>query len=362
MPTIGHEQARPVFISHRVFEEPGYNRQHPLAIARVGAVGRICRLLGWLDESNYRECEPASFAALSAFHDGDYLTALRRVGTTGQATPEDVARFRLGTMENPVFPRLFERVAASVGGAVLAARLALQGRIAFHPGGGTHHGRPDRASGFCYSNDPVFAVREFLQNGLCRVAYVDLDAHHGDGVEDALAGDGRCLTISVHEAGRWPGSGTTSTPHALNFPVARGFGDAEFKRLMAVEVLPALRRFAPQAVVLTCGADCLAGDPLSAMRLSNQAVWDGILAIIGHSSRAVVLGGGGYNPWTTVRYWTGLWGSLNGWPIPARLPPAAEDLLRSFSCDLVDDEDIAAHWFTTIADGMEEPVLVEGMP
>src|SRR5690606_37637711 len=123
---------------------------------------------------------------------------------------------------NPLFPGLFERAATSVGGSILAARLALEGRIAYHPAGGTHHGRPDRASGFCYFNDPAFAILALLEAGLERVLYVDLDAHHGDGVQDAFAADERVHTVSIHEAGRWPGTGAASDTgdgRACNLPV-----------------------------------------------------------------------------------------------------------------------------------------------
>lgn len=341
---------RPAFVSHRIFDVAGYGRQHPLSIGRVGPVMRICRALGWLDSGNYYECEPATQVQLAGFHTPEYLEALRRVSATGRATAQDLRNFALGGMENPVFPQLMERVAASVGGAVLAARLAPSRGIAFHPGGGTHHGRPNRASGFCYSNDPVFAVRELLASGLARVAYVDLDAHHGDGVEEALAHDDRCLCISIHEAGRWPGTGQVHGPNALNYPVPRNFGDSRFLALMQAEVLPALSHFVPEAVVLTCGADCLAGDPLSTMQLSNVALWDAIATILPTAPHAVVLGGGGYNPWTTVRYWTGLWGLLNGWRVPSRLPEEARQVLQSLTCDLVDEDDMNPDWLTTLAD------------
>lgn len=233
---------------------------------------------------------------------------------------------------------------------MLAAELAMDGRAVYHPAGGTHHGRPDRASGFCYSNDPVFAIRTFLARGLERVVYVDLDAHHGDGVEDAWTGDSRVLCVSVHEAGRWPGTGQSHTATALNYPVPRGFDDAAFRSLLTGDIFPALLRFSPDAVVLTCGADSLAGDPLSTMELSNVALWDAIQSIVDLSPRAAVLGGGGYNPWTTIRYWTGLWGRLNGFELPDRLPAKAQTLLGGLSCDLVDDEDLDPAWFDTLAD------------
>ena len=256
-------------------------------------------------------------------------------------------------MENPLFAGVFERAATAVGGSFEAARLALDGRRVFHPAGGTHHGRPDRASGFCYFNDPVFAVLGLLDGGLDRVAYVDLDAHHGDGVEDAFAADPRVFTISIHEAGRFPGTGALDDRRegrARNLPVPRGLVDDELAHLRDEAVLPLLEDFAPQAVVVTCGADPLAGDPLSAMRLSNRALIDTALAVVDRAPRAVVLGGGGYNPWTLARFWAALWGALAGKAMPTRLPEPSCARLRALDCDLVDEEDRDPAWFETLLD------------
>jgi acetoin utilization protein AcuC len=335
----------PVFVSHEVYRCRGYGPQHPLGIARVGTVMDLCAMLGWLDASNYRESPRASDEELCRFHTPEYVEALRR----GAAS----ARHNLGTMENPLFPGLFERAATSVGGSILAAQLAAEGRIAFHPAGGTHHGRPDRASGFCYFNDPVFAILTLLDAGLAPLLYVDLDAHHGDGVQDAFANDQRVHTLSIHEAGRWPHTGAAEDSgggRSHNLPVPRGFNDSELESLVDEIVLPLARRVRPQAVVLTCGADALAGDPLSAMALSNAALWSAVGRIAATAPRAVVLGGGGYNPWTVARYWTGLWGTLSGRAIPAALPEEARAILSRLTCDLVDDEDVRAEWLVGLSD------------
>jgi acetoin utilization protein AcuC len=256
-------------------------------------------------------------------------------------------------MENPLFEGLFERAATSVGGATHAARLALAGRVAFHPPGGTHHGRPDRASGFCYFNDPVFAILALLDAGLERVLYVDLDAHHGDGVQDAFAGDPRVFTISVHETGRWPHTGAVDDRghgRACNVPVPRDCHDAELAHVMDALLRPLALAVAPEAVVLTCGADALAGDPLARLAFTNRALWDCAVELAHLAPAAVVQGGGGYNPWTVARYWTGLWGRLSGRSIPETLPPSAVAILRTLECDLVEPEDIDPRWLTTLAD------------
>jgi acetoin utilization protein AcuC len=342
-----------LFVGSEVFRKEAFGAHHPLSIPRQGGVLDLCGILGWLDADNSRTCHAASAEQLRRFHDAAYVAALREADLAGAVDVAVRERYRIGTMENPLFPGLFERAATAVGGSVLAAELALQGHVAFHPAGGTHHGRPDRASGFCYFNDPVFAILNLLDAGLERVLYVDLDAHHGDGVQDALVHDQRVFTISVHEEKRWPRTGPVSdrgAGRARNLPVPRGFNDAELDYLLEHAVLPLLAAFQPQALVITCGADALAGDPLSGLELSNIALWDAVERLVSHSRGAVVLGGGGYNPWTTVRCWSGLWGRLSGKTIPEILPAAAQRLLRGFECDLLDDDEVEPAWVETLAD------------
>lgn len=344
-------RARPaLFVGHDVYRRAGYRGNHPLAIPRVGPVMDLCRALGWLAPAEYWESPRASIDELLWFHDAEYVEALQRASDCGTVDAATRSRYGLGTMENPLFPGLFERAATSVGGSLLAARLALDGAIAYHPAGGTHHGRRDRASGFCYFNDPVFAILGLLRGGLERVLYVDLDAHHGDGVEDAFVADERVFTVSIHERDRWPHTGQQSTERACNLAVPRAFNDAELDFLVDEVVLPIAERLSPQGVVLTCGADALAGDPLSSMALSNVALWSAVERLVATVPAAVVLGGGGYNPWTLARYWTGLWARLSGRAIPHDLPAPARAILASLTCDLVDEEDMRGEWLSTLAD------------
>jgi len=309
-------------------------------------------MLGWLGDDHYRESEAASVRHLFEFHDRAYVRALQYANSTGSVEPAARQRYQIGTFENPLFPGLFERATMTVGGSVLAATLAAEGRVAFHPSGGTHHGRPDRAAGFCYLNDPVFAILKLLDLGMERVLYIDLDAHHGDGVEDAFYEEPRVTTVSIHENNRWPFSGTHSHPHAgaYNFSVPAKFNDSEFEFLMQHAILPMAENEDVDALVVCCGADCLAGDPLSHMELSNVALWNAVTQLIALGKATVVLGGGGYNPWTVTRYWAGLWGRILGTSIPDRLSKEASDFMQSMECDLIDDEDIEEQWLTTIAD------------
>jgi acetoin utilization protein AcuC len=198
----------------------------------------------------------------------------------------------------------------------------------------------------------VLGILAFLDQGLARVAYVDLDAHHCDGVEEALARDPRVLIASVHEAGRWPRTGTASDParRVFNFPVPESFNDSEFDYLLEHAILPAVAGFAPEALILQCGADALAEDPMSRLALSNQAYWSTVRRLRPLAPRLLVLGGGGYNPWAVARCWSGIWAVLDDLPVPERLPAAAEALLRGVSWSHSLARDPPEAWFTTLAD------------
>jgi acetoin utilization protein AcuC len=339
-----------VYVGSEVYRRQAFGTNHPLNIMRHSTVLDLVRMLDWLPEGSFHDACPASVETLVEFHDPAYVEALQYAESEGRVAPEIRERYQLGTLENPLFPGLFERAAMTVGGSIQAAEMALQGHVVFHPSGGTHHGRPDRASGFCYFNDPVFAIRTLLAAGVGTVAYVDLDAHHGDGVEDAFRADSRVTTVSVHEADRWPHSGAASEPEngIFNLPVPAGFNDSELDYLVETVIGPVTRD--ADAIVFCCGADALAGDPLSRMMLSNVALWRAVESLGEAPRPTVILGGGGYNPWTVARYWAGLWATIHGDEIPARLPEAATAYLGELECDLVDEEDVDTAWLTTMAD------------
>ncbi len=358
-------QRKAIFVGSDRWREPGFGGDHPLSIPRIASVMNLCAALDWLGAEDFRESPQATAADLARFHDPGYIAALREADAAGVASIEVRERFAIGTRENPLFPGVFARAATAVGGSVLAADLALDGHVTFHPAGGTHHGRADRAHGFCYFNDPVFALRRLGDAGLTRILYVDLDAHHGDGVQDAVRDDPRIHTVSIHERNRWPFTGAADDlggGRSRNFPVPAGFNDSELRHLMQRAVLPFAAQIDPQAVVIVCGTDALAADPLSRLALSNGALWSAVESLVGLAPAAVVLGGGGYNPWTVARCWTGLWARLSGRGVPATLPAAARRILEALTCDLIDDCLIDPAWWTTLADPPREgPIREEVM-
>jgi acetoin utilization protein AcuC len=351
---------RPLLIGSEIYRHSSYGPKHPLAIPRVSTTLDLIAALGWLPPGGWIPSPLATPEALARFHDPAYVAALQRAEATQQVSPEDRARFHIGAHGNPVYREIFSRPATGAGGTMLAARLTAGGGIAHVPGGGTHHGLRDRASGFCYLNDPVLGLLEWLDAGLDNILYVDIDAHHGDGVELAFAADPRVFTLSVHEADRWPFTGRVEDRaggHARNLPVPAGFNDSEMLWLLHQAILPIARRLQPQAIMLQCGADALEEDPLSRLALSNNAHWGVVRALMGLAPRFILLGGGGYNPWSVARCWAGAWGVLNGFAPPERLPPAAEAVLRGLAFHRAAGRNPPEAWFTTLRDAPRPGVV-----
>lgn len=343
----------PLLIGSEIYRHSTYGGKHPLAIARVSTALDLIRTLGWLVPERYRDSPMATPEQLARFHTPDYIAALRRAEAEQAADEAVRERHHLGAHGNPIYREVFRRPATGAGGAILAARLVRHGGIAHVPGAGTHHAMPDRASGFCYVNDVALGIFALVDAGLERVLYVDIDAHHGDGVELAFHDDPRVFTLSVHEANRWPRTGKAEDRaggHARNIPVPEGFNDSEMDWVLRNAILPIARHLRPQAIVLQCGSDALEEDPLSRLALSNNSHFAVARALRGLSPRLIVTGGGGYNPWSVGRCWAGVWATLNDLPIPARLPPAAEAVLRGLSWFRAAGREPPEHWFTTLRD------------
>lgn len=344
---------RPILIGSEIYRGSTYGPKHPLAIPRVSTTLDLIRAMGWLDAAQYVDSPRATADQLTRFHTPEYIAALVRAEATQSVGPEDRARHHIGAHGNPVYREVFRRPATGAGGTMLAARLTMHGGIVHVPGGGTHHGMPDRAAGFCYLNDAVLGILAWLDAGLTNILYLDMDAHHGDGVELAFADDPRVFTLSIHEAGRWPHTGglaDRADGHARNLPVPAGFNDSEFDWLLRHAILPIIRHLRPQAVMLQCGADAIEEDPLARLSLSNASHRAFVAAVMPHAPRLIALGGGGYNPWSVARCWAGIWATLNRLPIPPRIPAAAEAVLRGLSWSRAAGRNPPEHWFTTVAD------------
>ena len=290
---------------------------HPMAPIRLELTRELIRALR-LSGLAEIGVESVTEADLELVHDAAFVAAVQ-AGAVGIRSEE----FGLGTDDNPLFPEIHAAASRIVGSTLAAARAVWTSQVshAVSFAGGMHHAMPAKASGFCVYNDVGVAIRWLLDQGAQRVAYVDLDAHHGDGVERIFWDDPRVMTISVHESGMtlFPGTGfayETGGPGAEGTAVnvalpAQTGGDAWLRAIDAV-VPPLLAEFAPDVLVSQHGADSHPSDPLTNLRVSVDHQLAGArmmreLASQHASGRWVATGGGGYTVVEVVpRVWAGL--------------------------------------------------------
>ena len=281
---------------------------HPMAPARLTLTMRLVDALGLLDQPTLEvaDVEPAPDDVLHTVHDEDYVLAVRRAAATGEP---DVAR-GLGTDDDPLFAAMHEAAARQVAASVAAADAVWSGEVehGVNVAGGMHHAHRGAASGFCIYNDAAAAVQRLLDLGAERVAYVDLDAHHGDGVESIFWDDPRVLTISVHQDGHtlFPGTGSPADRGgeraegtAVNIALPPRTDGSRWLRAIDAVVPSLLRGFRPQAIVSQHGCDSHGRDPLTDLDVSVNAQrmaarWLHELAHELCAGRWVALGGGGY--------------------------------------------------------------------
>ena len=317
-----------------------YGPEHPLRMERLGLTWRLMEAYGLtgLPEVKLLAPEPADEEALAGFHARHYLEVLKAVSHGVHVS--GVHRFGLGPGDNPVFPGLWEAACLVAGGTLLAAKLVAEGEVerAFHFAGGLHHAMPDRASGFCYVNDPVLAILALRARGL-RVCYMDIDAHHGDGVQFAFYRDPNALTISTHERGDrlFPGTGFVDESgegagrgYSVNLPLEPHTDDEVYVEAFEAVIPPLVEAFKPDVVVAQLGIDSHHTDPLTHLSLSVQGFVRTVARIAELSPRLVALGGGGYDLANVARAWTAAWAVMNGVELRPELPTTfGEDLRRS---------------------------------
>lgn len=360
------------FIGAAQYRRKSYGANHPLAIPRVSLTFDLINSYGALTPDEYLVARKAADFELEWFHTREYVSAIKRVEALGRVTNEIRQRHALGTLENPYFDGIYTIPCTATGASIQAAEQVIAGRVAFNPAGGMHHAQPDRAQGFCYFNDPVLAVLRLRQHGW-RVMYVDIDAHHGDGVELAFREDAEVLTLSLHMdthyaypfgGGQVVDAGGERNAYAtINVPLPRGIGDAAYKEMFSAVFLAALQRFTPDAIVIQAGTDMLFADPLGKFSLSTQAFLDIIEQVYHHAPRhadgtprLLVTGGGGYHPLLLARAWTGLWAILSGRSLPDEIPAAGARALRDAGWDADDDEPYFARLFELRSDA---PVVAQ---
>ena len=313
-----------------------FGHSHPMAPERMELTARLARSLGLLDLGHVSVVAPlvATDEELGTVHSAEYIAAVRRVSADPDAP--DLER-GLGTEDDPAFAGMHEASARLAGGSLLAAAAILDGSAvrAVNFGGGMHHAARERASGFCIYNDAALAIQRLLDGGVQRVAYVDVDAHHGDGTQSIFWDDPRVLTISLHETGLtlFPGTGfaneiggPNAQGSAVNVALPAGTGDAGWLRAFHAIVPQLIGAFEPEVIVSQHGCDSHRLDPLTHLNISvdgqrEAATAIGNLAARYCENRWISTGGGGYNVITVVpRSWSHLIAIAAGRPVPLRTP------------------------------------------
>ncbi len=328
---------RAVFVHDAAMEEYGFGGEHPFNPMRLRMTIELCESLGLLKESQFVAPEPATDEDLRTVHYSSYVRRVRMAGR-GEGDLEDLARYGLGTQDNPIFPDIHRACAHVVGGTFRAARLVMNGEVehAMCISGGLHHAMRASASGFCIYNDAGVAIARLKEEhpGI-KVAYVDTDVHHGDGVQWMFYDDPEVLTVSMHESGRYlfPGTGGIKEDgqreghgYSVNLPLEPFTQDDSFIESFEAVVPEVLRAFGPDLILSQNGCDAHALDPLAHLS-ATMRIYEHVprrVHELAHEicgGRWVATGGGGYDIWRVVpRAWTALWAALSHQEMPDEMP------------------------------------------
>lgn len=310
------------FLYSPEIERLGYPPDCPFRTERATLTRQRLKSFGLLGGEGRVEiaARKASLAELNRFHTARYLEEIQRAA--GGDLTVDGLRMGFGGPDTPVFKGMFEFGAWACGAALVAADLLLEREadIAFSLLGGFHHAMADKAAGFCYLNDVALACMRLAGAGR-RVAYLDVDAHHGDGVQAAFYQRNDVLTVSLHESGKtlFPWAGFENEMgegpglgYNVNVPLPAGTYDEAFMMAFDRVAVPVLERFDPDVIVLELGLDTLAGDPLTHLRMTNNVVVELLERLLRRDRPMLVAGGGGYHVENTVRGWALAWRTCCG--------------------------------------------------
>ena len=325
---------RAAFIYDDVLSRHELRSDHPMRPVRLRYTYELLQEYSAFDHPDAVLHDPrmATDQELLWLHTAEYVTAVKALGS--DATDNiDAARFGFSTQgDNPVYPNMFEAAALSTGASLVAAEMVSNKTVdaAFNISGGLHHAGANQASGFCVFNDPALAVHYFLSQGH-RVAYVDIDAHHGDGVQEAFYNDERVLTISIHESGQWlfPGTGSVAEMgegsgrgFSVNLPLYPYTIDDDYVDAFAQVVPPLVAAFAPDILVTQLGIDSYHNDPLTHLQVTTEGYIETVRQLAGLGLPWLALGGGGYDLSAVARAWTLVYGVMLGTEWPDQLPIA----------------------------------------
>jgi len=322
------------------FQEYDFGPTHPLKPTRLKLTYELMQATGLLKSPKVRVVEPrlASHEELRLFHDQDYLDLVKGADKTGTGF--------LDNGDTPAFKGCYQASALATGASLRAVELVMSGEVtyAMNISGGLHHAHPGRASGFCIFNDPAVSIAYLKKKfGLKRILYLDVDAHHGDGVMYGFYSDGGVLDIDFHEDGHhlFPGTGFTDeigegtgTGYKINVPLPPFTDDEPFLSSFRAIVPNAVRNYKPEVLLLQCGADGHANDLLAHLQLTTRSYVEVVkvvreLAQEVADGRLVVFGGGGYNLANVARTWTLVAASLVDLPMPGTSPQVWQKIFET---------------------------------
>ncbi|KAI9680976.1 MAG: histone deacetylase [Trizodia sp. TS-e1964] len=295
-----------------------FGPKHPMKPWRLTLTKQLIMAYGMHWAMDTYQSRAATKEEMANFHEADYLDFLQRVTPQTLEQFGSVERFNIGD-DCPIFAGLNNYCSLYAGASIDAARKLCSGQsdIAINWSGGLHHAKKGEASGFCYINDIVLAIQQLLLYHP-RVLYIDIDVHHGDGVEQAFWSTDRVLTLSLHKYDPehfFPGTGPLSScgpsnplnpgsHHSLNVPLRDGIGDVQYVNLFKAVVTPCVNSYRPTAIVLQCGADSLGSDRIGCFNLNIRAHGECLAFVKSLRLPLLVLGGGGYTPRNVARLWT----------------------------------------------------------
>ncbi|KAK5292305.1 histone deacetylase [Exophiala xenobiotica] len=306
-----------------------YVSGHPMKPHRIRLAHSLVMNYGLYKKMEIYRAKPATKYEMTQFHTDEYIDFLAKVTPDNMDSyQKEQQKYNVGD-DCPVFDGLFEFCGISAGGSMEgAARLNRQkADIAINWAGGLHHAKKSEASGFCYVNDIVLGIIELLRFHK-RVLYIDIDVHHGDGVEEAFYTTDRVMTVSFHKYGEYfPGTGELrdigvglGKHYAVNFPLRDGIDDSSYKGIFEPVIRATMEHYQPAAVVLQCGGDSLSGDRLGCFNLSMKGHANCVRFVKSFNLPTLILGGGGYTMRNVARTWAFETGTLVGEPMTPNLP------------------------------------------
>ena len=298
-----------------------FGPDHPFKPERAQKALELCRRYGVLDlqHMDLKSPPPLEHEKLLLAHSENYLAALRRI-SQGEIFKE-MFSFGIGTEDNPPLRGIYDwsRNCAGATWEGMTELLDKDTDIVFNPLGGFHHALQSQAEGFCYINDIVIAIKEALNHNV-KISYMDIDAHHGNGVQQAFYNEDRVQFLSIHESGKYiyPYSGFAEESgngngegFTINIPLPPKTDDEVYLEVFQKIVIPLIKRFSPDILVAQLGADSLLSDPLTDLMLTNNAYTEIVGKLKGLCAKILATGGGGYDIYRTARCWTLAWAILN---------------------------------------------------